>query len=99
MTYVKIQTKDTMNWLRIGWEGQTVLMHLMRKVNSDGKLPDDVGDDPADDVALITGLPYAIADDGLLKLIDNGVVKIDGDILFISVNWLFSSHHADEHRG
>lgn len=71
-----------MDWLRIGWEGQTVLMHLMRKVNRNGELLDEF-DDPAEDVALITGLPGEVVETGLVELVNNNVVDIEDKILSI----------------
>ena len=46
--YVRIYTKDTKTWLRWGWEGQTVFMHLMRRLDKAGVLEDI--EDPVPDV-------------------------------------------------
>lgn len=71
--YVRVYTKDTKTWLRWGWEGQTVFMHLMRRLDKAGVL-DDI-EDPVPDVALLTGLPEEIVAHGLPRLLSSGTLQ------------------------
>jgi hypothetical protein len=71
--YVRVYTKDTKTWMRWGWEGQTVFMHLMRRLDKAGVL-DDI-EDPVPDVALLTGLPEEIVAKGLPRLLDSGTLQ------------------------
>lgn len=36
--YVRLYTRDTTTWKRLGWDGQCVLMHLLRKLDRSGTL-------------------------------------------------------------
>lgn len=71
--YVRVYTKDSKTWMRWGWEGQTVFMHLMRRLDKAGVL-DDI-EDPVPDVALITGLPEEVVAKGLPRLLDSGTLQ------------------------
>lgn len=72
--YVRIYTRDTKTWLKWGWEGQTVFMHIDRRFDKAGTL--DGIDDPVDDVALLTGLPVEVVKIGLQKLLDSGTLEL-----------------------
>lgn len=77
--YVRIYTRDTKTWKRWGWEGQTVFMHVMRKLDKAGVM-DDI-DDPVPDVALMTGLPESVVEVGLPKVLGSGALEINGTAL------------------
>jgi hypothetical protein len=77
--YVRLYTRDTKTWLRLGFEGQTVLMFLLRKLDRAGVL--DGIEEPASDVALITGVPTEIVRIGLERLLERRVFEIVGDRL------------------
>lgn len=68
--YVRLYTRDTKTWLKLGWEGQAVLSLLLRKVDKAGVL-DDV-DDPVPDISLITGVPEGIVEIALPRLLRVG---------------------------
>lgn len=74
--YVRIYTRDTKTWLRLGWEGQSVFSLLWRKLDRAGVL-DDVTD-PVADVALVTGMPEALVSVGLERMLRLGVVEHRG---------------------
>lgn len=65
--YVRVYTRDTKTWLKLGWEGQCTLMMLLRKTDKAGVL-DDI-DHPVSDLALITGLPESVVEIGLERLL------------------------------
>ena len=73
--YVRIYVRDTKTWKLLGWEGQTVLCLLARRFDRAGLL-DDVRN--GEDVALMigSGFPIDVADRGLVRLVDNGVMKV-----------------------
>lgn len=79
--YVRIYVRDTKTWKLLGWEGQAVLCLLARRFDRSGLL-DDVRD--AEDVALMIGggFPVEIAEVGLCKILDKGVMEIVKDGLF-----------------
>jgi hypothetical protein len=79
--YVRIYTRDSKTWLRWGWEGQAVFMFLTRKVDKAGVL--DEIESPTEDIALMTGLPAAIVEAGLPRLLKSGTVEIIGTTLVI----------------
>ena len=44
--WVKLYCLETGTWLRLGWQGRTVALHLLRAVNASGVIS-DLGDEPA----------------------------------------------------
>ncbi|MEY4548967.1 MAG: hypothetical protein RL685_5162 [Pseudomonadota bacterium] len=79
--YVRLYVRDTKTWLRLGFEGQCVLMFLLRKLDKAGVL--DGMDDLDSDVALITGVPEAIVAIGMPRLLQWGVVQLVGNRLIM----------------
>jgi hypothetical protein len=80
--YVRLYIRDTKTWLKLRWEGQSLFMMLLRKVDRAGVL-DDI-DDPVGDLALITGLPEEHVKVGLERLLKpGGPVEINGKTLVI----------------
>jgi|SRR6188768_257958 len=79
--YVRLYTRDTKTWLKLGFEGQTVLMHLIRKLDRAGVL-DDVTE-PAEDVALVIGAPLDFVRVGLDRLLKTETVEIRGARLVV----------------
>lgn len=75
-SYVRLYTRDTRTWLRLGFEGQCVLTFLIRKLDRAGVL--DGIEEPAMDVALVTGIPVPIVEVGLARLLERGVVELHG---------------------
>jgi hypothetical protein len=57
--YVRLYTRDTLTWIRWGWEGQCVFALLERKVDRAGVI--EIGEeDPAEALNAITGIPVEI---------------------------------------
>lgn len=61
--YVRVYVRDTTTWKLLGWEGQTVLMHLIRKLDRAGRL-DVEGCTAEEAVQLHTGLPEDVVSKG-----------------------------------
>lgn len=78
--YVRLYTRDTTTWRRLGWDGQNVLMHLLRKVDRSGCL--ELGElEPWEAVMLHIGCPEDAARRGMDALLRVGTVTIrDGHI-------------------
>lgn len=77
--YFRLYTRDTTTWLKFGWEGQCVFALLGRKLDRVGSI--DVGEDPVDDVAVVTGLPLEIVRVGLPRILARGTfVVCDGKL-------------------
>ena len=64
--WVKLYCQDTGTWLRLGWQGRTVALHLLRSVNSSGVLS-DLGTEPELILAELLRLPLE-ADEDRLRL-------------------------------
>lgn len=75
-SYVRLYIRDTNTWLRLGFEGQAVLMFLLRKLDRAGVL--DGIEDLFPDVALFAGVPLELVKLGLPRLLDRGVLVSDG---------------------
>lgn len=80
-SYVRLYVRDTKTWLRLGFEGQCVLMFLLRKVDRAGVL--DGIEDLCADVALITGVPAELVVIGLPRLLEREVLEHHEDCLVI----------------
>ena len=62
--YVRLYTRDTTTWKRLRWQGQVMLMQLLRKVDRSGTLETD-GLAAWEAAALHTGMPDEIAQVGV----------------------------------
>lgn len=82
--YVRIYTRDTITWKRLGWEGQTVLLHTIRRIDRSGVL-DLNGVSAAEAIELVTDLPAAVIEVGLKRCLDPeiAVFEVDGDRLLM----------------
>jgi hypothetical protein len=65
--YVRLYTRDTLTWTRLGWQGQAVLSLLMRKVDRAGVIEIE-DEEPAVALSGITGVPIEICDVAWLRL-------------------------------
>lgn len=80
-SYVRLYVRDTVTWKRLRWQGQTVLMHLLRKIDRSGVM--DGVEDITLDVSIMTGLPEEIVLHGIESLLREGVFEHDGCTLFM----------------
>lgn len=71
-SYIRLYTRDTPTWLRLGFEGQAVLALLLRKVDRAGVL--DGVDDAIADVALVLGAPLPFVQAAMPRLLALGTV-------------------------
>jgi hypothetical protein len=79
-SYVRLYTRDTTTWKRLEWDGQNVLMQILRKLDRAGVL-DLEGMDPIAAVVMHTGGPTKTIEVALGRLVSLGVVVIDDDRL------------------
>lgn len=80
--YVRLYTRDTATWKLIRWEGQLVLMQILRKVDRAGVL--DFGEEgPAAAISAITEVPLEIVEIGLQRLLSRGSVVVKDDALVL----------------
>lgn len=78
--YVRLYVRDTMTWKRLGWDGQTMLMHLLRKVDRSGVI--DIGDaEPWESGVMLCGAPEDQSRRGVTRMLELGVIVHDGDRL------------------
>lgn len=75
--YVRIYTRDTKTWLKLEFEGQSVLMHLTRKMDRAGVL-DDVTDPVADVALVIRCRDLEFVRVGLERLLSTGTLELRG---------------------
>jgi len=75
--YVRLYVRDTTTWKRLGWDGQCVLMQLLRKVDRAGTL--DLSElEPWEAVALHTGASEDVARRGVEALLRTRTAVISG---------------------
>ena len=73
--WVKLYCQDTGTWLRIGWQGRTVALHLLRAVNASGVLS-DLGDEPDLVLSELLRLPAEVVTPGLAALVRTETVTL-----------------------
>lgn len=78
--YVRVYTRDTITWKLLGWEGRTVLVMLMRKVDRAGSLELEAG---VEGLSALLELPEDITERGLASCIKRGSVINEGARLLI----------------
>lgn len=84
--YVRIYTRDTKTWLKLEFEGQSVLMHLTRKMDRAGVL-DDVTDPVADVALVVRCRDLEFVRVGLERLLETGTLELRGTRL-IAPNYI-----------
>lgn len=71
--FVKVYTRDTGDWLALGWEAQALFLLLLRKVDRAGLL--HVGRSRRRGVAGMTGMPLDVVERTLPVLLEDGCLK------------------------
>jgi hypothetical protein len=78
--YVRIYTRDTTTWKLLGWDGQAVLMQVLRRLDQSGVM--DIEDlQPWEAVVIHCGAPEAIARAGMAVCLARGVLVHNGTYL------------------
>jgi hypothetical protein len=80
--YVRVYTRDTVTWKRLGWDGQCILLQLLRKVDRAGTVELD-GLEPWEAISLLTGAPEQVARAGTAKCLTVGTIVISKDRLVL----------------
>src|SRR5690349_1452019 len=79
---VRLYTRNSTTWMRLGWEGQCVLMQVLRIVDRAGVL--DIEDmEPAAAVSLHTGMPIDTVRAGMARVLELGPIEHRGTTLII----------------
>lgn len=68
-SYVRLYTRDTASWKMLGWEAQTVLLHMLRDRFDRAGVFDCQGHEVSQAVTAVTGLPREIVSVGLKCLL------------------------------
>jgi hypothetical protein len=81
--YVRFYTRDTVSWIGLGWEGQTVLSLMLHGKFDRAGVFDCDGHDPSHAVTLVTRIPEEVVKIGLERLVASGAwVLRDGKIVW-----------------
>lgn len=78
--YVRLYIRDTTTWKRLGWDGQNMLMQLLRKVDRSGMLDLD-GLEAWEAAMLHTGAPEEAARAGIAAMLRVGAIELLGSAL------------------
>lgn len=81
--YFRVYVRDTVTWNLLGYEGQTVLMHLGRRLDRAGVLDIPVGCTPEEAVRAVTAVPESVIAAGLPRLLKHEVFVVDDDRLLM----------------
>jgi hypothetical protein len=80
--WVKLYTRDTVEWLQLGWEAQAVFVLLLRKVDRRGALALG-GLQGGEAVSVVLGVPDCVAGRAVSVLADAGVIVLEEGVLAI----------------
>ena len=78
--WVKLYCHDTGTWLRLGWQGRTVALHLLRSVNASGVLS-DLGDEPELILSELLRLPVEVVGPGIAALLRTDTITLANGVL------------------
>ncbi len=82
--YVRVYTKKTNTFRKLGWEGRCVLWHLFIEADKAGYIEFEEDDDIVESVATLIDMPEEIVRVGLERLASRGVTTRHGGSLVIS---------------
>lgn len=75
--YVRVYTRDTAEWLALGWKAQALLVLLLRKADRAGII--QTGKAGVRGVAALAGMPLEVVQEALPVLLDDGCLRaMDG---------------------
>jgi hypothetical protein len=95
--YVRVYTRDTIDWVALGWEAQSLFLLLIRKVDRSGVL--EVGKHGARGVAGLIGMPVEVVERALAVLTADGCVTIcDGCLLMPNFIEAQEAKQSDKQR-
>ena len=81
--YVRVYKRKTITFKRIGWEGRTLLWHLMLEADRAGII--EIGDgDPVEALTVLIDIPEDVVSSGLSRLSSQGVTERHGTSLVIT---------------
>lgn len=79
--FVKVYTRDTPDWLALGWEAHALFWELLRKSDRAGLF--EVGKSGARGVAAVTGIPSEVVERALPILLEDGCIESHGAYLLV----------------
>jgi hypothetical protein len=79
--YVRVYTRDTVDWQALGWEGQALFVLLLRKVDRAGIF--EMGRHGARGVAAMLAMPPDVVERALPVLLEDGCVERRGTTLVV----------------
>lgn len=79
--YVRVYTRDTTDWVALGWEAQSLFVLTMRKVDRAGIL--DLGKSGVRGLAALVAMPLEVVERALPVLLADGCVVMRGTVLVI----------------
>jgi hypothetical protein len=81
--YVRVYKRKTITYKRLGWEGRTVLWHLMLEADRAGIIELGEGD-TVEAVATLCDLPEEVVSVGIARLTSQGVTERHGTSLLVT---------------
>jgi hypothetical protein len=79
--YVRLYTRDTVDWEMLPWQSRALFPLLLRKVDRAGII--QLGKHGARGLSNVVGLPVEVTEAGLAGLLDDGSAEIHGESLVI----------------
>jgi hypothetical protein len=79
--YVRLYTRDTVDWLALGWEGQALFVFILRKVDRAGVL--ELGRGGARGLAAMFQMPLDVLERSLALLLQDGCLEQVGSTLVV----------------
>jgi hypothetical protein len=79
--FVKVYTRNTTDWLALGWESHALFWELLRMADRAGLF--ELGKSGTRGIAAVTGIPVEVVERALAILLEDGCVERHGTYLLI----------------
>lgn len=79
--YVRVYSRDTVDWISLGWESQALFVLLLRKVDRAGLLP--LGRHGIRGLAGLVGMPVDVVTRAIEPILADGCVEIRESVLVV----------------
>jgi hypothetical protein len=84
--YVRVYTRDTVDWSLLSWQARSLWLHLMRKFDRAGCIY--LGRHGVRGLAVLVGMPFEVVDQAVEELAKDGCVELRGE-------WLVAKNFID----
>lgn len=90
--YVRVYTRDTVDWSLLSWQARALWLMLLRKVDRAGVI--QLGRHGVRGIAVLVGMPFEVTEQALAELVKDGCLELRGEWL-VAPNFI-EAQEADQ---